>query len=279
MVKIKSLMKNIKDHRSQFIVLLVAVLVLTTVAASKNQLDSRVRDLADYFSSVQNDPSKAVPAEILSKAEGLVIMRNYKAGFIVGVSGGRGVAIVKNKATGSWGPVAFLKAGEGSFGFQAGAQRSDMILVLMNKDALSLLTNPNLKLGVDIRATVGPKSAGDQANLKTDDTPVLVYGDTRGLFGGAAIETGGLFPDQGDNEDYYGQKLSTSDILTGGKVEPTPAAKQLAEKIDQFARPAVGAPGSATTGKTDGTATDKPKDPGTPDKNAVTPKTDTTPEK
>jgi lipid-binding SYLF domain-containing protein len=258
-------MKSIKNHQSLFIALLAAAVVLTAVAASKNELDARVRDLSDYFASMQNDPSKAVPAEILSKAQGLVIMRNYKAGFIVGVSGGRGVAIVKNQA-GSWGPVSFLKAGEGSFGFQAGAQRSDMILALMNKEGISLLTNPNLKLGVDVRATAGPKSVGDQANLKTDDTPVLVYGDTRGLFGGAAIEGGGLFPDEGDNTDYYGQKLSPSDILIGGKVEATPAAKQLAEKVEQFARPAVGAPGSATTGKTEGSATEKPKDAATPDK-------------
>ena len=222
---------------------------------------------------------KPFPQKFSVKPKVSSLCETTKPGFIVGVSGGRGVAIVKNKATGSWGPVTFLKAGEGSFGFQAGAQRNDMILVLMNKDAISLLTNPNLKLGVDVRATVGPKSAGDQANLKTDDTPVLVYGDTRGLFGGAAIETGGLFPDEGDNEDYYGQKLSAADILTGGKVEPTPAAKQLAEKIEQFARPAIGAPANATTGKTEGSATDKPKDAGTPDKNTGTPKTDKAPEK
>jgi lipid-binding SYLF domain-containing protein len=250
-------MNIIKNQRSCFTGLLLAALVLTSVAASRNQLDARVRDLADYFASVQQDPAKAVPAEVLNKAEGVVIMRNYKAGFIVGVSGGRGVAIVKNEATGSWGPISFLKAGEGSFGFQAGAQRSDMILVLMNQAGVSLLTNPNLKLGVDVRATVGPKSAGDQANLKTDDTPVLVYGDTRGLFGGAAIETGGLFPDESDNEDYYGKKISPGDILTGGKVEPTAAAKQLAEKIEQFAKPAVGAPGSATTDKAKESETQK----------------------
>lgn len=121
--------------------------------------------------TVQKDPANAVPAEILRKAEGLIVMRTYKAGFIVGVAGGGGVTLVRNKTTGKWGPVGFLKAGEGSFGFQAGGQRSDMILVLMNSDGVKLLTEPNMKLGVDVRATVGPKSAGDQANLKTDKTP------------------------------------------------------------------------------------------------------------
>src|SRR4029079_17552974 len=170
--------------------------------------------------------------EILSKAEGLIVMRNYKAGFIVGVAGGHGVAGLKDKATGKWGPIGFVKSGEGSFGFQAGAQRSDLILVLMNSDGVKVLTDPNLKVGVDVRATVGPKSGGDQANFKTDTTPVLVYGDTKGLFGGASIETGGIFPDKGDNEEYYGKELTVPQILTGGAVEPTDAAKKLGEKIE-----------------------------------------------
>jgi len=244
-------MKTQLSRNTRCFGVLFTALALSTIAASKNKLDSRVRDLTDYFESVQHDSSKAVPAEVLSKAEGLVIMRNYKAGFIIGLSGGHGVAMTKNKTTGTWGPVGFVKAGEGSFGFQAGAQRNDLILVLMNSEAVSLLTNPNLKLGVDVRATVGPKSAGDQANFKTDNTPVLVYGDTRVLFGGAAIETGGLFPDGGDNEEYYDQKLSMSDILTGEKVQPTPAAKLLADKIEQSAKAAVGAPATTATGKTE----------------------------
>ncbi|HEV8544032.1 MAG TPA: lipid-binding SYLF domain-containing protein [Verrucomicrobiae bacterium] len=216
--------------------MLAASLAVPAFAASKNKLDARARDLTDYFDTVQKDAAKAVPSEILAKAQGIVIMRNYKAGFIVGLAGGHGVAAVKDQATGKWGPIGFVRAGEGSFGFQAGAQRNDLILVLMNSDGLKVLTDPNLKLGVDVRATVGPHSGGDQANFKTDTTPVLVYGDTRGLFGGASIETGGVFPDGGDNEDYYGKEFSMSDILVGGKVQPTEAAKLLGSKIQQYAK-------------------------------------------
>jgi len=217
--------------------ILAASFAVTALADSKNKLDARVRDLTDYFETVQKDVANAVPAEILRKAEGLIIMRTYKAGFIIGVAGGHGVAVVKDKTTGKWGPIGFLKAGEGSFGFQAGGQRADMILVLMNSDGVKVLTDSNLKIGVDVRATVGPKSAGDQANLKTDQTPVLIYSDTKGLYGGASLQTGGFFPDSGDNEEYYGRKLTMSEIVVGGKVEPTDAAKLLGDKIEQYAKP------------------------------------------
>jgi len=221
------------------VTLIAAGFAFPASAASKNKLDARVRDLTDYFASVQKEPSKAVPAQILDGAKGIVIMRNYKAGFIIGVSGGHGVALAKNTTTGKWGPIGFVKAGEGSFGFQAGAQRSDLIFVLMNSDALKILTNPNLKLGVDVRVTAGPSSAGDQANFKTDTTPVLVYGDTKGLFGGAALETGGIFPDEGDNKEYYGKDLTMSEIVIENKVEPTEAAKLLAETIERYSKPAA----------------------------------------
>jgi SH3 domain-containing YSC84-like protein 1 len=221
-----------------FATIVAASLASPALAESKNKLDARVRDLTDYFEKVQKDVETAVPAQILSKAEGMIIMRTYKAGFIVGVAGGHGVALVKDKTTGKWGPVGFVKSGEGSFGFQAGGQRSDMILVLMNSDGVKVLTNPNFKIGADVSATVGPKSGGGQANFETDKTPVLVYSDTKGAYGGASLETGGIFPDSGDNEDYYGKKLTMTEILVDGKVEPTEAAKLLAGKIQEYAKPA-----------------------------------------
>jgi lipid-binding SYLF domain-containing protein len=231
--------KTRRQLNTFFATILAACFAVSALAETKNKLDARVRDLTDYFAKVQKDAENAVPAEILRKAEGLIIMRTYKAGFIVGVAGGGGVAVVRNKTTRQWGPVGFLKGGEGSFGFQAGGQRSDMILVLMNSDGIKLLTDPNMKLGVDVRATVGPKSAGDQANLKTDNTPVLIYSDTKGVYGGASLQTGGLFPDSGNNEEYYGKKLTMSEILVGGKAEPTEAAKLLGAKIEECAKPAT----------------------------------------
>ena len=229
--------RSTSNVRVLVVTILAASLALPALALSKHKLDARVRDMTDYFDAVQKDRANAVPADILQKAEGLVIMRTYKAGFIFGVAGGDGVAVVKNKTTGQWGPVGFLKTGEGSFGFLAGGQRSDLILVLMNSEGLKVLTDPNMKLGVDVRATAGPKSMGDQANLKTENAPVLVYRDTRGIYGGASIQTGALFPDSGDNKKYYGKDVTMEDILVGGKVEPTDAAKALAAKIEEYAKP------------------------------------------
>jgi SH3 domain-containing YSC84-like protein 1 len=43
-------------------------------------------------------------------------MRQYRAGFIVGISGGRGVMLALDKKTGKWSNPAFYGQGIGSFG-------------------------------------------------------------------------------------------------------------------------------------------------------------------
>ncbi len=62
---------------------------------------------------------------------------------------------------------------------------------------------------------------------------------TIGAYTAAPLQTGGLFPDAGDNKKYYGRKLTMSEILVEGKVQPTEAARLLAGKIEQYSRPAT----------------------------------------
>ena len=217
----------------------MAALAVSVQAASKEKIDLQIRERIVAFARMQQDPEKLVPPEILRKAEGLVLLERVKAGFIFAYEGGGGVAIVKDKKSGKWGPVAVLKAGDASLGFQAGGQKSFVVLVLMNATGTRLLIDSNMKIGVDARATAGPHSAGADANLSTDETPVLVYSDVGGLFAGASIQGGALVPDNKANETYYGQPLITmKEILFDQKVKSTEAAQELARKIEEYSKPA-----------------------------------------
>lgn len=217
----------------------MVALTLSTQAASQEDIDLQIRERTASFVGMQQDPEKLVPPEILQKAEGLVLLERVKAGFIFAYEGGGGVAVVKDKKTGKWGPAAVLKAGNASFGFQAGGQKSFVVLVLMNATGTRLLIDSNMKIGVDARATAGPHTAGADASLTTDETPVLVYSDVGGLFAGASIEGGALVPDNKANASYYGQPLITmKEILFDQKVKSTEAAQELARKIEEYSKPA-----------------------------------------
>src|SRR5271167_1486851 len=92
----------------------------TTWATEVADLDARIQKLTAKFDAMQQQPDKAVPAELLRKAQGIVLLDRTKAGFIFGYQGGGGVTLVKDTKMQQWSPVAFLSAGEASLGLQIG---------------------------------------------------------------------------------------------------------------------------------------------------------------
>jgi len=213
--------------------LLLMGFVASTLAADKAQLDNRIHALTAKFEAMQAKPDKAIPAENLRKARGIVLLDRTKAGFIFAYQGGGGVAMVKNGSSENWSPVAFLGATEASLGFQIGGEQAFFVILLMNTNATRLLTEPNFEFGGEARGTAGNESAGEEGKISSTELNVLVYSDRKGLFGGAAIKGGAITPDTEGNRAYYGEFLSMKDILFGKKVKPTEAATELAKKLTE----------------------------------------------
>ena len=200
-------------------------------AADRVELDQRVRTLTDKFETLQSQPDKRIPAGVLRKAQGIILLDRTKAGFMFAYQGGGGLALVRNPRTHQWSPIAFVSANEASIGFQVGGEQTFFVLLLMNTNATRLLTEPNFDFGGEARGTAGDLSAGAQGTVSQPLQPVLVYNDRKGLYGGAAMKAGAIAPDDTDNRIYYGQFVTMRDILFGRKVKSTPAAEALVERI------------------------------------------------
>ncbi len=110
--------------------LLVSSFAWAAAAVDKAQLEVRAQKLIGKFQQLQEKPDKRVPAETLRKAKGIILLDRTKAGFVFAYQGGGGVAMVKDKK-GKWSPLAFMKADEGSLGFQIGGQQSFFFILLM----------------------------------------------------------------------------------------------------------------------------------------------------
>lgn len=206
-------------------------------ADSKEDLDNRIRKLTAKFETMQAKPDKKIPADVLHKAHGIVLLDRTKAGFIFAFQGGSGVAMVRDAKTQKWSAPAFVGAKEASLGFQIGGQQSFLAILLMDTNALQMLTNPDFEFGGEARGTAGNSSTGAQANIKGEQS-VMVFDDRKGLYGGAALKAGAVTVDQDDNNVYYGQYASIEDIVFKNKFQPSQAAKELADKIDQAAKSA-----------------------------------------
>lgn len=133
-------------------------------------------------------PTTAIPADVLQRARGIVIVNQIKAGFIFGVKDGYGVVLVK-RPDGAWSVPAFVNAGEASLGLQLGATTVETVYVIMDDETPRLLYNQRFNVGADAKAIAGPRVAeAENYNRAILNTPVLVYTKTAGLYAGATVK-------------------------------------------------------------------------------------------
>jgi len=212
---------------------LPAVLMLawaaTAVAQTQGELDDRVRKLMAKFDALQENAESRIPADALKKATGVIVMDRTKGGFVFGYEQGFGVALVKDK--GGWGAFSFMSSHEGSFGAQIGGKSTFCVILLMSEAARDRLISPKVDFGGEAGGTGGSDSGGVGSDF-TQAPPVLVFGESKGLYGGATIKGGSVAAADKANQKYYGQFYSIKDILFEKKVKPSETAAEFARKLE-----------------------------------------------
>jgi len=172
----------------------------------------------EALENIQEDPENYIPPSLIIQSEGIVILPDALK-VAVGIPGGQGalgIAMIK-KANGSWSNPFFVSLGEGSFGLQLGAQKSDIVLLFKDKDDLIELEETELTLGGDLGVAAGPVSRG--ASAITDikfESEIYTYYLSKGLFAGVSFKGGVLTYNHRLNESLYSiDNVSTDEILYG----------------------------------------------------------------
>jgi lipid-binding SYLF domain-containing protein len=182
-----------------------------------------------------DDPANKEFQGLIKKAKGVYITPSLlKGAFVVGVSGGNGVLLTRDKQSGKWMGPAFYTLGGASFGLQAGGEASEVVLLIMTDRGVKAFMSSNFKLGADAGIAVGPVGGGvaaETANLSAD---ILSFSRSKGLFGGVSLEGAVVKVRSGLNESYYGKKVSPSQILIGGRAG-NPHSARLVEEIAKAA--------------------------------------------
>jgi lipid-binding SYLF domain-containing protein len=178
-------------------------------------------DTAAYFAS---DSAYEPMWDLADQAKAIVIIPEaIRAGFIFGGSGGDAVMIARNK-DGSWSQPTFFFVGSASFGFQAGAEMSEIVLLVMTQRGMEHLLSTSVKLGADVSLAAGPIGAG----AKAQTTDILAFSRSRGLYGGLSLEGAVLKPRRNFNKAYYNADVSPADIIYRGEAY-NPASASLQE--------------------------------------------------
>jgi len=209
---------------------LLAGLLAAAPAAAVTREEATIQNAMVVLRELQVMPDLQIPDQLLSRAEGIVILpANVKVGLVFGARFGPGVLLVRNQS-GDWSSPVFVKTGGGSWGFQAGGQVADIVLVLTTRRSIEGITDGKLTLGADASVAAGPVGRTAMASTSlTFDSEVYAYSRTKGLFAGVSLEGGGIFINNKGNRRFYDGERSATVILSSTAAPPSPADELVAE--------------------------------------------------
>ena len=159
---------------------IIGILPVSSYAATANEIDAGVNASLDRFVKEVKGAQ-----EFLDAAKGVLIMPGViQGGLVIGAEYGEGALRIGGKT------VAYYNVVSGSFGYQIGAQKKDIILVFMDDAVLEKFRNSeNWRAGVDAKITVVNVGADESLNTMKFQQPVVGFVfDQKGLMDGATIE-------------------------------------------------------------------------------------------
>jgi SH3 domain-containing YSC84-like protein 1 len=195
-----------------------------TDAAADTQM--RINDAIPIIGKLEEDPKAN---DLLGKAKGIVIIPHYlQAALVFGGRGGSGLLLVRRGT--KWSDPVFYKISGGSFGAQIGGTKGSLAFFLMSDKAIEAFENKastwSMNAGAGLAAVSFSKQTPETATL----TDVVVWSDTKGIFGGAAVGASKISRDMKANQVYYNDPNITAQRILNGEVT-SPQSKLLMDVL------------------------------------------------
>ena len=170
-----------------------------------------------------------------SDLRALIILNQFKAGFLLGVQEGYGVIMVK-KADGRWSLPVLISAGETSLGFQLGATSVESVFIVTDENTPRMLFNRRFNVGVDAKAVIGPKAAeSERVNEELLKTPLLAYVKSAGVYAGATVKAGRIARNDKANFNLYNTRYTMPELLYSDWVQPPAEVQPLMAYMQKIA--------------------------------------------
>src|ERR1700722_6020470 len=236
-------MSNRKETASTLLfsaILAGAALVSTAHAGAREE--GRLLTATEVLEEVEAMPDQQKPDAPPARAYGIAVIPDVtKVAFVFGGRHGNGVLVVRDKLNSPWSNPVFVGLTGGSWGLQAGAQSSDIILVFTTKTGIEGIAGGKLTLGADASVATGP--VGRQGSAATDmnfNSEIYSYARTRGLFGGIALDGSVISIDRSANSALYGKSGVTATEIFSGQAPAAPAtAQRFLDRLAQVTHTAV----------------------------------------
>ena len=223
---------SLRRSRLSLVVLLLAVTAMPAWAGEVE--DARANDASRVLGEILRIPDDSIPSNLLQDAQAIAVIPNVmKASFVVGGRRGRGLVAIRS-SDGTWSHPSFITLTGGSFGFQAGVQSADLILVFRSKRGVDSIVNGKFTLGADASVAAGP--VGRSAQASTDEqlkAEIFSYSRARGLFAGVSLDGTRLGIDNKSNQATYGNGNTARAIFEGRAGSGSDAVVGFRDKLEE----------------------------------------------
>lgn len=202
----------------------------TAVLADDKEIDNdeaeKVADAKVVFEELMTSEDHGVPKELLEHATAIAVIPGvYKAA--MGVGGRHGSGIMTTRRGDGWSPPTFVTISGGSFGFQIGVEKTDLVLFFMSEKSARAVTSSKFTLGAQAGVAAGPVGRSGEASTDIKlNAEIYSYAKSKGLFAGVSLEGARLAPDEKDNKKFYGKSASAKDLLFGDAKISMPTEAQ-----------------------------------------------------
>ena len=197
---------------------------LFTAAAHADMQDD-INQAVSVLDRFQEIPESAIPDVIMREAKGLAILTLTKAGFVFSGRGGSGIVVARTEK--GWSGPSAIGAGGMGFGFQAGAQVSELVIVLNTPDAVvAFAKGGNVTLGGAMSLAAGPVGRDLEGSMAVGAV-MYTYSRSQGLFAGVSLEGTVVYTRDEANAEFYGKPVQAKEILSGSVAPPAGAQKLL----------------------------------------------------
>lgn len=213
---------------------LCTLCLLTVSVAFATEADERLQAAAVVIREIMGTKDRSIPQDLLDKAHCAIIVPGMKkAAFVVGGKYGRGFMSCRNGSVG-WSAPAGVRVEGGSVGFQIGGSETDVVMLVLNESGADKLMRSKFTLGGDASVAAGP--VGRTSSAETDAlmrAEILSWSRSRGAFAGISLKGSTLRSDEDANEELYGQKLNSRQIVRGELKRPA-AANEFVELLNKY---------------------------------------------
>ncbi len=192
-----------------------------------------------------NDKDGTDAQRMLRKARAVMICPQvFRAGFLFGGQGGDCVLSARDGG-GSWSSPAFYGLGSGSFGFQAGMQDSEVMMMILTEKGLRAVMDDQFKIGADAGAVVVQWGGGiEGATTGAIGADIVGFTRSRGLYAGISLSGSVMTTKSAWNQAYYGKEEAAQQIVISMDAN-NPGASPLREVLGKYGTSVTAAaPGS-----------------------------------